>query len=135
MMAKESLQTEALRLVFKQFIIAMVLTIIVLLVMGFKKGFSVFLGSSAYIIPQFIFAWLVFFYAKIRLIDWFMITFFIGEVIKLVISAFLFIFIVNYFPINLIFTMTGYIIAIISFWFVCGWHFGQRHNLKSGSTS
>lgn len=128
---QKSLQSEALKLVFWQLIITMVLAFIILLIEGLNKGFSTLLGGSSYIIPNFIFAWRVFSYSGPHLSDRFMFAFLLGEFTKLVLSAILFILIVKYVPVNMIFVMTGYAIAIFSFWFVCGWHFGRGKPVNS----
>lgn len=130
---RKTLQREALELVFWQLIVTMALSLIILFISGLEKGISVFLGGSTYIIPQFLFAWRVFSYTKARQVGQFMLAFFFGEFIKLILSATLFIFIVKYLPINTAFLMIGFIIAIVSFWFVCGWHFAQRN--QSGVSS
>jgi ATP synthase protein I len=131
--AKKSLQREALQLVFWQLIVTMALALIILLIGGFKKSLSTFLGGSTYILPQFLFAWRVFSYARLATIGPFMIAFFLGEFVKLILSAALFILIVKYLPVNVVFTMTGYIAAIVSFWFVCGWHFGRASKAQVSS--
>ena len=122
---QKSLQREALKLVFWQLIITMLLSLIILLIEGLNKGLSTLLGGASYLIPNFIFAWRVFSYAGPRFSDRFMFAFLFGEFTKLILSAILFILIVKYVPVNMIFVMTGYAIAIFSFWFVCGWHFGR----------
>jgi ATP synthase protein I len=128
---QKSLQREALKLVFWQLMITMVLSLIILLIAGLHKGLSAFLGGSSYIIPNFIFAWRVFSYSGPHLSDRFMFAFLLGEFTKLILSAILFILIVKYVPVNMIFVMTGYAIAIFSFWFVCGFHFGRRKTVNS----
>ena len=123
---QKSLQREAFKLVFWQLIITMVLSIIILLIEGLNKGLSTLLGGSAYRLPNFIFAWRIFSHSGPGLSDRFMIYFLLGEFTKLILSAVLFILMVKYLPLNIIFVMAGYCIAIFSFWFVCGWHFGRR---------
>lgn len=123
---QKSLQREALQLVFWQFIITMLLALIIFLIEGLNKGLSTFLGGCTYIVPNFIFAWRIFAYSGPRFSDRFMFTFLLGEFTKLILSAILFILLVKYVPVNMIFVMTGYAIAIFSFWFVCGWHFGRK---------
>ena len=128
---QKSLQIEALKLVFWQLMITMVLSLVILLIEGLNKGLSTLLGGSAYIVPNFIFAWRIFSHKGPGLTERFMVYFLLGELTKLILSAAFFVLIVKYLPINIIFVMTGYIIAIFSFWFVCGWHFGRG---KSSNT-
>lgn len=122
---QKSLQREAFKLVFWQLIITMVLSIVILLIEGLQKGWSTFLGGSAYILPNFIFAWRVFSHSGRGFSESFMIKFLLGEFTKLVLSAVLFLLIVKYLSMNVVFVMVGYAIAIFSFWFVCGWYFGR----------
>lgn len=122
---QKKLQREALKLVFWQLIITMVLSLVIMLIAGLNKGLSTLLGGSSYVLPNVIFAWRVFSYTGPRLSDRFMINFLLGEFTKLILSAILFILIVKYLSVNMIFVMLGYAIAIFSFWFVCGWHFGR----------
>lgn len=122
---QKSLQREALKLVFWQLIITMVLSVIILLVEGLNKGLSTFLGGSSYILPNFVFAWRIFSHSGPGLSERFMIHFLLGELAKLILSAVLFILIVKYLPVTIVFVLAGYAIAIFSFWFVCGWHFGR----------
>ena len=125
---KKSLQSEALKLVLRQLMVTVALSLIILAINGLIKGISCFLGGCAYILPQFLFAWRVFSYAELRSLGQFMTAFMIGEFTKLVLSAVLFILMANYLPVNTPFMMIGFIVAIISFWFVCGIHFGKRQS-------
>ncbi len=127
---KKSLQREALKLVSWQFFVIMVLSVIILTWQGINKGISTFLGGASYVIPQFFFAWRVFSFAQPRLADQFMLVFFIGEFAKLIVSAILFILFIKYLGSEVSYMMAGYITVIVSFWFICGWHFG-RSNSKS----
>ncbi len=122
---QKKLQHEALMLVFWQLIITILLSLAIVLIKGLSNGYSTFLGAAAYVLPNFIFAWRVFSNSGSRISDRFMINFLLGEFTKLVLSAIFFILIVKYLPVNMIFVMLGYALAIFSFWFVCGWHFGR----------
>ena len=119
------LQREALKLVTWQLVLALIVTGLISLCFGLHNGYSTLLGAGAYLAPNFLFAWSVFSYAGARLAEKFMVAFFLGEASKLIISAILFILITKYIPVNVVFVLTGYIVAIVSFWFVCGWHFGR----------
>jgi ATP synthase protein I len=130
---QKSLQREALKLVFWQLMITMVLSIIILLVEGLNKGLSTFLGGGAYILPNFIFAWRVFSHSGPGMTERFMIKFLLGEFSKLIVSAILFILIVKYLSMNVVFVMAGYTIAIVSFWFASGWHFGRSKSTISST--
>lgn len=122
---QKSLQSVAFKLVFWQLMITMVLSLVILLIEGLNKGLSTLLGGSAYIVPNFIFAWRIFSHQGPGLTERFMIYFLLGEFTKLVLSAVLFVLMVKYLPVNVVFVMAGFIIAIVSFWFVSGWQFGR----------
>ncbi len=132
---KPTLRREALQLVFWQLVVTLLLTLIITFVEGVSKGLSTFLGGSTYILPQFIFAWRVFSYARLQQAGQFMVAFFLGEFAKLVLSAILFILIVNHLSVIPVFAITGYIFAIISFWLVCGWHFGRIKKVSNSRVS
>ena len=55
----------------------------------------------------------------------FMAAFFVGEMLKLFISAILFLLIVKYLPVSLLSVLVGFAGAIIAFWIVCVRHFSQ----------
>lgn len=129
---KKLLQHKALQLVFWQFIVTMVLSLIILFLASFSKALSAFLGGSAYLIPQFLFAWIVFHFAQLRSAGKFMAYFLIGEFLKLIIGAVLFILLIKNFSVNLMFTLLGYMTAIVSFWFVSGWCLGRKGSLEAG---
>jgi len=133
MTSQQSLQREALRLVFKQLIATMMLSFIIFLMEGLKKGLSVFLGGFACVGPQLLFTWRLFSYARLGLLRQFMVAFFAGETFKLIFSAVLFILLIRYFSLNALFMIVGYLIAIVSFWMVCGWHFS--HSFKARISS
>ncbi len=122
---QKSLQRQALKLVFWQLIITMALSLVILLIEGLQKGLSTLLGGSAYILPNFIFAWRIFSHSGPGFSERFMVQFLLGEFTKLILSAVLFILIVKYLPINVVFALAGFTIAIFSFWFVSGWYFGR----------
>lgn len=126
----KSLQSEALKLVIWQWIIIVVVSLVTVVLIGLQKGLAVFLGGSAYGVPQLLFTWWVFSFARVALIEKFMIYFFLSEFLKIIISAILFILAVKYLSVDLIFTMVGYITALVAFWFVCGFYFGRVSSLK-----
>lgn len=132
---KPSIQREALQLVFWQLIVTMALALIVLLIEGLSKGMSTFLGGGAYILPQFLFTWRVFSYANALKAQQFVVAFFFGEFLKLLLSAIFFVLIVKFLPVMPAFVMIGYVFAIVSFWFVCGWHFSRNRLPKSRISS
>jgi len=131
---QKMLQREALQLVFWQLIITLVLSVLIMLIAGLNKGLSTLLGGSVYLLPHLIFAWGIFAYSGSFSPDRFMLGFLLSELIKLLLSAVLFLLIVKYLPLKLLFVMLGYAIAIFSFWLVCGWHFSRGKSSTSTPT-
>jgi len=121
----EMLQRVALKLVFWQLIATLVLAFVIAIVQDLNKGLSLLCGGSAYLVPNIVFAWRLFSKSG-RLLDSFLSKFMMGEFFKLVVSAVLFVLMVKYLPLNVIYVMLGYIFAIFSFIFICGWHFSRR---------
>ena len=66
-----------------------------------------------------VFKAIVFRYVKATQIVQFMTAFMLGEIFKLMLSAILFIVIVNYLQVSLLSELVGFIGAIISFWVAC----------------
>jgi len=129
----KSLQSEALKLVFWQLIMTTALSVIIFIINGLNKGISTLLGGSAYIVPNFLFAWRIFSYSGHRLMDQFLFKFMVGEFTKLLLSVVSFVLMVKYLPVNIVFVIIGYIFAIFSFLFICGWYFSQGASSKSST--
>lgn len=120
------IQSAAYQLVFLQLSGVVILALIACLVAGLESGFSVFAGGMAYGLPNLFFVWRVFRYVGAQQMQQFMTAFFIGEAIKLLLAAFLFLMIVKYLPVSLLSTLLGFIGAMVSFWIVCIWHFSKK---------
>lgn len=127
---KNIVQQEAYQLVLLQLFCVLILAISALLFHGPTSGFSVLMGGLAYGLPNLIFVWRVFRYSGARQMGLFVMAFFAGEMGKLILSAILFLFIVNYLPVSLLSVLVGFIGAIVSFWIVCMWHFGRQRPAK-----
>lgn len=112
-------QNEAYRIVFLQLTGVIVLAFLALLLNGTTSGFSVLLGGLAYGLANLLFVWRVFRYSRAAQMTQFVLAFFLGEMLKLVLSAVLFLMIVKYLPVSLLSVLVGYIGAIVSFWIVC----------------
>ena len=113
------IQYQAYRLVFFQLGGVLVLALIALIWQGRLSGFSVLLGGMAYGLPNLIFVWRVFRFARVQQFMRFMAAFFIGETIKLISSAILFLCVVKYLSVSLLSSLIGFIGAIVIFWIVC----------------
>jgi ATP synthase protein I len=114
----KSIQKDAFKLVFWQFIVIVVLALIFFLLHGLQSGVSALLGGLAYVLPNFMLVWRVFSQTSAQAAKQFLIAFVVGESTKLILSAVLFVLIVKYLPVQLIPALSGYIAAIVGFWLV-----------------
>lgn len=127
---KKIVQHEAYWLVFLQLLCVLFIACLAWLFKGLPVGLSVFAGGMTYGLPNLFFVWLVFGYVGAKQMNKFVIAFFFGEMLKLIISAILFLIIVKYLSLSLLSVLVGFIGSIISFWIVCMWHF-SRQDLKT----
>jgi ATP synthase protein I len=127
---QQRVQSEAYLLVLLQIACVALLSIIGLLVNGILSGYSMLAGGMAYCLPSLAFVWLVFRFTGAQQMVAFLSAFFVGEMLKLIISAILFLLIVKYLPHSLLSVLVGYIGAIVSFWFVCLWHVTKEAKAK-----
>jgi ATP synthase protein I len=123
---KQIVQHEAYRIVFVQLIGVILLSIIALIINGTTSGFSVLMGGLSYCLPNLVFVWRVFRYTGAAQMMQFLAAFCIGEMIKLIFSAVLFLLIVNYLPVSLLSELIGFIGAIVAFWIACMWLFSKK---------
>lgn len=120
----ELVRAKAYRIVFWQFLGVLLLSFGALLIKGSHQGFSALCGGIAYVLPNLIFVWLVFRYARPTQMTQFMVAFMLGEAFKLILSGILFLIIVKTLPVSLLSVALGFIGAIVSFWIVSFWQFG-----------
>lgn len=122
---RKKVQNEAFRLVYLQLTGVVLIAFAALLLKGQTSGFSALCGGLAYGLPNLIFVWRVFRYVGAQQMAQFAAAFFIGEMLKLFISAILVLFIVKYLPVSLLSVLVGFIGAIVSFWIACFWYFAR----------
>jgi ATP synthase protein I len=103
-----------------------VLAIFTLLISDVTSCISVLAGGMAYGLPNLVFVWRVFRFAGAQQMTQFLQAFFCGEMVKLVLSGILFLFIVKYLPVSLLSVIVGFMGAIVTFWIVCMWHFSRQ---------
>ncbi|RDI46557.1 ATP synthase subunit I [Aquicella lusitana] len=127
---RKVVQHEAYQIVFWQLAGVIALALLALLIRGATSGFSVLMGGMAYGLPNLLFVWRVFRFSGAHQMAQFLAAFFMGEMMKLVLSAILFLVIVKYLPVSLLSTLVGFIGAIVSFWIVCMWHFSRQGRLR-----
>ena len=107
---------------FWQFWVIVGLAIVLLVMQGKQSAISALLGGLCYWGPTLMFAWRIFTHAGAQAAKQFAVAFFAGEMVKLFLSAFLFLLIVKYWPVKVVSMLIGFIGAIVAFWVVCGWH-------------
>lgn len=112
----KSVATAVYRMVFYQFLMIVGFVLILMIAKGKNSGFSALIGALAYWLPTFIFTRTVAACSSARRVGRFMFAFFGGEVLKLALSAGLFLFAVKYLPIHLIDAVCGLGVAIVAFW-------------------
>jgi len=120
------IQHQVYKIVIWQLIGIIVLAVIVLLFKGMKSGYSVLLGGMAYGLPNLFFVWRVFRFAGANQMSFFMAAFFSGELIKLFLSAILFVLIVKYLSVSLLSVLAGFIGAMVMFGMACFVQFTQK---------
>lgn len=118
MASNNSVQAEALKLVYWQIAVVIGVALILLLFQSARGGISGLLGGLAYCLPNYLFARRVFSRATARQAKEFLVAFMLGEVMKLTLSAILFVLIVKYLPVIFPSVLGGYIAAIFAFWVV-----------------
>lgn len=123
---KKIIQNQAYKIVFYQLLGVALLTLMILPIRGPIDSFSVFMGGMAYGLPNLFFVWRVFRFAGAQEIGPFMLAFFWGETLKLILSGILFLVIVKTLPVSLLFVLVGFVSAIVSFWIACMWLFSKQ---------
>lgn len=104
------------RIIYWQLILVMGLALILFLLQGIRGGISALLGGLAYWLPTLVLVWRVFAQTGARAAKKFVIAFAVGEATKLFLSAFLFLLIVKYLPVNTLSVLIGFVGAVIAFW-------------------
>lgn len=99
-----------------QFLAVIVATLVALLLQGLFIAQSVFLGGLLCMLPQWLFARLWLAYYKASEAPKIIKMFYIGEVLKLLLTAALFLLILRYVPINPIACLIGFVVAQVAFW-------------------
>lgn len=124
---KSIVQGQAYQLVFLQLAVVAGFAFFISLIKDSHEGVSVLLGGLAYVLPNLLFVWRVFRYAGTAQMVQFLTAFFVGEMLKLILGAILFLVIVKYLPVSLLSVLAGYIGAIVAFWMVSFWLFSKKN--------
>ncbi len=131
---QQRIQQQAFAVVNWQILGVILLALITLPISGVTAGLSVLAGGLAYCIPNWLFVWRVFRYSGAHQMNAFMAAFFLGEMIKLFLSAILFLLVVKYLPVSLLSTLVGFAGAIVLFWIVSFWRY-TRQEVSRNSNS
>ena len=123
---RKLIQHQAYFIVLWQLVGVAVLSLATLFIAGLYHAYSVLLGGMAYGFANLIFVWRVFRYVGAQQMNQFIVAFFLGEMLKLILSAVLVLIIVKYLAVSLLSLLMGFVGAIISFWLVCMWYFSSK---------
>ena len=115
---RQTVRFNAVKMVFWQFVVVVVLSLLLYILQGAQIGLSVLFGGVAYCLPNLIFVWRVFSHATAREAKQFLIAFMVGELTKLFLGAILVVVTVKFLPVKIVWVLIGYIIAIMAFWIV-----------------
>ena len=112
----QAIRAQLFKIISWQFIIVMGLALVIALLQGKKQGYSAGMGGIAYWLPTFIFVWRVSAHASARALTALITAFFAGELIKLVLTVFLFSMAVYYFSADPLYGVLGLMMSIMAFW-------------------
>lgn len=111
-----AIKKEVYRIIYWQLILIVGLALILFFIQGIQSSLSVLLGGLAYWLPTLLFVWCVFLRTRVRYAKQFLVSFVAGESIKLLLSATLFVLIIQHFPVHILSVLIGFVGAIVSFW-------------------
>lgn len=111
-----TIKKDAYRIIYWQLILIMGLALVLFLLRDIQSGLSALLGGLAYWLPTLLFVWRVFAKTTTQAAKRFLMMFTAGEIVKLLLSAILFVLVVKYLPVNVLSTLIGFAGAVVSFW-------------------
>ncbi len=132
---QKMVQQQAFQLVYWQLAGVFVLALAAWPISGMTSSLSIMAGGLAYCLPNLFFVWRVFRYAGAHQMNQFMAAFFIGEMIKLFLSGFLFLLVVKYLPVSLLSVLVGFAGAIVFFWIVSLWRFAKPDTRRNSNST
>lgn len=103
---------------YLQIVLVIILTVFFLFYQGLTSALSVFLGSIAWIIPSFYFSRKCFIIRTNSSPNKLVRRIFITELLKLIVSSVLLVTFVKFININLLPFLLGFIIAVLTIWFM-----------------
>jgi ATP synthase protein I len=115
--ADQSVRSIAYRMVAVQALFVLILAVAWSFFSGVKTLYSVLLGGLAVVLPGFWFARRLFKTTRPQALRRIVLTFLLGECVKLVMSAVLLVCVIRFLPVILLPSILGFVIALLGFWF------------------
>lgn len=112
----QHIKTQAFKIVFLQMWIIFGLAAVFFLIKGTQHGVAMLLGGLAYWVSTLLFVWALFARGQINAAKEFLIRFFAGEFVKLIMSAVLFLLIIIKLPVPVLSVLIGFLAAITASW-------------------
>lgn len=126
-----SLKQQAIKIVLFQFSLVLILGLIFALMSGAKALLAVLCGGFVYILPGYFYAARLFSNVSAHAIVRIMVTFYVGEVLKLIISVGLFVVLLRVFSFPLWPYFFGYLVAALAFCIAPLWLMSRNRELVS----
>lgn len=121
-----SLKKQANKIVYFQCVFVLILVVIFFVITGPKAGFAALCGGLVYIGPGYLYAARLFSNVSARAIVRIMCVFYVGEVLKLMISIGLFIVLLRVFTFPLLPYFLGYLVAALAFCIAPFWLMNKK---------
>jgi len=106
----------AIRILLIQLTVILILAVLLLLIVNIKASYSALLGGLTWLIPSLYFTIKLFANNKVKSPQQMIKTFYANELIKLLLSAILFVLAIKLLPVNIPSFLGGYVAAILAFW-------------------
>lgn len=110
-----SIKNKAYKIIYIQFLIVVIASLVMLAFENFLSAFACFLGGVVYLVPCFCYARQLFSNLSAHAVKRIIITFYVGEIVKLVVSIGLFIGLYHLFNLPIWPYFLGYLMAALAF--------------------
>lgn len=112
--ALHATRASAYRMVYLAAVTVVTAAVFFLIFRGVESGYSVLLGGAIWLLPSFYVAYRLF--AKVKPAQQIIRTLYRAEVVKLLVSALLFVMMCKFLIVNVLALLIGYMIAQLAFW-------------------
>ncbi|MDA8561743.1 ATP synthase subunit I [Gammaproteobacteria bacterium] len=109
-------KSELVKISTYQFMMIFLVSPIVVIIGGYKNAWSFLGGALSYWLPTLVYLMRVSNYAGARALNSFMLAFVVGEFLKIILCATLFLIAINLLNLKLIYALIGLFLAIVIFW-------------------